>query len=65
LIQNGFYQTVEDNHGKQLEPGQYLVTHSTRVVLVDENGVMRGFYDGLSEDGRKTLLDAIHQLERE
>jgi protein SCO1/2 len=65
LIQNGFYQAVQDNHGKPAEPGQFLVTHSTRMVLVDTHGMMRGLYDGLSGDDRKLLLDSIHQLERE
>ncbi len=65
LIQNGFYQTVEDNHGKTLDAGQYLVTHSIYLVLVDAHGIMRGFYYGLDEEGQADLLKAIHQLEKE
>ena len=65
LIQNGFYQTVQDNHGKALDPGQFLVTHSTYLVLVDVHGIMRGFYHGLDEDGQAELVNAIHQLEKE
>jgi cytochrome oxidase Cu insertion factor (SCO1/SenC/PrrC family) len=55
----------QDNHGKTLEPGQFLVTHSTRMVLVDANGAMRGFYDGLGGDNNLSLLEAVRQLERE
>jgi cytochrome oxidase Cu insertion factor (SCO1/SenC/PrrC family) len=65
LIQNGFYQVVEDNHGQQLQPGQYVVTHSTRLALVDADGFIRGFYDGVDPDGRADLLRAIHTLENE
>jgi protein SCO1/2 len=65
LIQNGFYQTVQDNHGKQLEPGQYVVTHSTYMALIDSHGTKRGFYQGLDADDQANLLKAIHQLEDE
>jgi protein SCO1/2 len=65
LIRNGFYQAVQDNHGKQLDPGQFVVTHSTYMALVDGQGIMRGFYSGLTEDDQKSLLAAIHQLENE
>jgi protein SCO1/2 len=63
LIQNGFYQVVQDNHGQQLQPGEYVVTHSTKLVLVDAHGVIRGFYDGVDSDGRAQLLSAIQTLE--
>ena len=65
LIQNGFYQAVQDNHGKQLAPGENVVTHSTYMALVDPHGRMRGFYQGLDADDQANLLTAIHQLERE
>ncbi len=65
LIQNGFYQVAEDNHGQQLQPGEYIVTHSTRLALVDADGVIRGFYDGVDADGRAQLLSAIQTLETE
>jgi protein SCO1/2 len=65
LIENGFYQVVQDNRGKPLEPGQFLVTHSTRLCLVDADGVVRGAYDGLGDDGRAALLKDIKTLEKE
>ena len=55
LIQKGFYQSVQDNHGKQLEPGQFVVTHSTYMALVDQHGLMRGFYQGLDADDQTSF----------
>jgi cytochrome oxidase Cu insertion factor (SCO1/SenC/PrrC family) len=65
LIRDGFFQAVEDNRGKPPEPGQFVVTHSTQLALVDANGVVRGFFDGLTPEGRKGLLKAIALLEQE
>jgi cytochrome oxidase Cu insertion factor (SCO1/SenC/PrrC family) len=65
LIQKGFFQSVQDNHGQVLQPGQFLVTHSTRMVLVDPAGFIRGFYDGLGQDNDEALLAGVRQLERE
>ncbi len=65
LIQNGFYQVVQDNRGQPPEPGQFLVTHSTKIVLVDAEGNVRGFYDGVGADGRADLLKGIQVLEKE
>jgi protein SCO1/2 len=65
LIRNGFFQPVEDNTGKPPEEGQFKVTHSTQFALVDVNGTVRGFYDGVGPDGRADLLKAIKILEKE
>jgi protein SCO1/2 len=50
---------VEDRTAK--EP----ITHSTRLVLVDRVGTVRGFYDGIGEDGSQRLLEDLHRLEKE
>ncbi len=43
------------------EPGQPV--HSTRFVLVDRHGDIRGYYDALAPDGvTKVLADASHLL---
>jgi protein SCO1/2 len=65
LIQNGFYQVVQDNRGQPQQDGQFTVTHSTKLVLVDADGVVRGFYDGVGPDGRTDLLKGIKTLEKE
>ncbi len=65
LIQNGFLQIVQDNSGKPPEPGQYKVTHSTYIALVDGDGNLRGFYPGDSDEGRANVLRDIKVLEKE
>lgn len=65
LIQNGFYQAVEDNRGKQPQEGQFLVTHSIYFVLVDRNGYVRNSYNALTEQGHDDLLKGIKTLEQE
>jgi protein SCO1/2 len=65
VVRNGFLLPIEDNSGKQLEPGQYKVTHSTQVALVDGNGVIQGYFDGLSPEGRADVLKAIAALEKQ
>jgi cytochrome oxidase Cu insertion factor (SCO1/SenC/PrrC family) len=43
------------------EPG--VPVHSTRIVLVDRKGTIRGYYDALAPDGvNKILADASHLL---
>jgi protein SCO1/2 len=65
LIQNGFLQPLQDNSGQPAEPGQYKVTHSTYLALVDADGNVRGFYDGVGTDNRGELLQDIKVLEKE
>jgi len=65
LIQNGFYQSVEDNRGKPPEDGQFTITHSTSFVLVDADGYIRNWYDATGVDGRAELLKGIKTLEEE
>ena len=65
LIQNGFYQVVQDNRGKPPQDGQYTVTHSTYFALVDADGNVRSFYDGVGSDPRPDLLRDIKILEKE
>jgi cytochrome oxidase Cu insertion factor (SCO1/SenC/PrrC family) len=65
LIENGFLQVVQDNRGLPPQVGQFTVTHSTKMVLVDADGTVRGFYDGVGPDGRADLLKGIQSLEKE
>ena len=65
VITNGFMLPVVDNSGAPPQPGQYKITHSTQVALVDKTGVIRGYFDGLSADGRADVLKAIAKLEKE
>ena len=65
LIQNGFLQAVQDNRGRPPQPGQYTVTHSTYLALVDGDGVVRGFYNGNGPGDHSDLLRDIKILEQE
>jgi protein SCO1/2 len=64
VVRNGFMLPVEDNSGKPAEPGQYKVTHSTQVALVDADGVIEGYFDGVSPEGRADVVKAIAALEK-
>ncbi len=65
LLQNGFYMAVQDNRGQPPQDGQFTVTHSTKMALVDSDGNVRGFYDGVSKDDQTDLRRDIKLLEKE
>ena len=43
-------------------PDSGPVTHSTRLILVDRHGTVRGFFEGTTEDGVQALVSAIRRL---
>lgn len=56
LARDGFKLAVSDGSDETGVP-----VHSTRVVLVDRHGVIRGYYDALAPDAvTKLLADANH-----
>ena len=58
ISRDGFKLGISENE----EPGRGPV-HSTRFVLVDRRGTIRGYYDALAPDGVTTLLaDTNHLL---
>jgi len=65
LIETGFLQAVQDNHGQPQDDGQGTVTHSTYFALVDAQGRMRGAYQSQDPDECKQLLHDIGALEQE
>jgi protein SCO1/2 len=65
LIENGFLQAVQDNHGQPQTDGQGPVTHSTYFALVDAQGSVRGAYQSQDPDECKQLLHDIGVLEQE
>jgi protein SCO1/2/putative membrane protein len=70
LLREGFKVGTEQNRGKERTPGNE-VTHSTRLALVDRNGHVRGYYDGLptkvpgesAADAEKRFEGEIRDLE--
>jgi protein SCO1/2 len=47
----GFKLPLQDDEGTPLEP----ITHSTRFVLVDKKGQIRGYYSGTEQEDLKRL----------
>ena len=39
------------------------VTHATRLVVVDRDGALRGYYDGQTEEGRRSALARARALD--
>lgn len=55
----GFKLALDDTGGTDAEP----ITHSTRLVLVDREGKIRGYYGGTDEEEMKKLFfDAMKLL---
>lgn len=60
VVRNGFKLPVAEGAGDE---GQLV--HSTRAVLVDRHGTIRGYYDITAADGLSTLLTDTGKLLRE
>jgi len=76
LLQERFKQSAGDDPTADTKAGEEFATHSTRLVVVDKNGVIRGMYDGMPkpdfpdadarfEDGLKRLKEKVKQLAAE
>ena len=60
LANKGFKLSLTED-GSAAEP----ITHSTKLVLVDKNGTIRGFYDGLGDPDGDRLIRDIDRLRKE
>jgi protein SCO1 len=58
LANKGFKLNLTEEGGTPREP----VTHSTKLVLVDQSGTVRGFYDGLKAEETETILRDVRAL---
>ncbi|HEV7866578.1 MAG TPA: SCO family protein [Chthoniobacteraceae bacterium] len=38
------------------------ITHSTRLILIDQSGAIRGFYEGVGEEGPERIVGDIRRL---
>lgn len=65
LMQEQFKQAVERKVGEEAKPGDEF-GHSTRLILVDKAGVIRGMYDGLANDempgGKENFEESLKRL---
>lgn len=57
LARNGFKLPFAEDPAAA-EP----ITHSTRLILVDQHGMIRGLYEGTSEEGSERLLHDLRRL---
>ncbi len=60
LSKNGFKLAAADANNETRQP-----VHSTRLVLVDRHGEIRGYYDGIAADAVTKLLADTNHLLRE
>jgi len=61
LSKEGFKLPVGENPSETGAP----VLHSSKLVLVDRTGRIRGYYDGLSEQGVDKVKLALNQIQHE
>jgi cytochrome oxidase Cu insertion factor (SCO1/SenC/PrrC family) len=64
LIQQSFHLGVEENQGAARTPGNE-VTHSTRLVLVDRQGRIRGYFEGRQVDEQGQPTKSVDELKAE
>ena len=69
LIQDGFKLAVVDqrdeDHSMHDAAPEDVITHSTRFVLVDAGGKIRGYYNGVEPDVVDTLMMDLRRLAAE
>ena len=58
LVRDGFHLAVEPDTGNPVDP----IIHSTRFVLLDARGRIRGYYDGLDGDELERLERDLRRL---
>jgi protein SCO1/2 len=64
LIERGFLVTASPNPDIKENPEDKFV-HTTKMVLVDQRGAIRGYYDGLSDSGLAELKRDVKHLLRD
>ncbi len=63
LIRNGFHLAVDPDPPPAIEGVTEPILHSTRFVLVDSQGAIRGYYDAQDEPSIKKLKRDLEALE--
>ena len=62
LIRKGFMLTVAEQQDPELIESEGAIIHSTRLVLVDQNAMIRGYYDTASPEAMDKLMGDIEHL---
>ncbi len=65
LAEKGFLLPLLDNSKGQVDPGDGEFIHSTRISLVDRQGVVRGSFDSAAPEVTQKVLTAVGELLRE
>ncbi|MDD5543555.1 MAG: SCO family protein [Acidobacteriia bacterium] len=65
LATDGMHLALEVDAGAKTPSGQGPIVHSTRFVLVDGQGRLRGYYDSDDDDSMKQFVVDIRRVERE
>jgi cytochrome oxidase Cu insertion factor (SCO1/SenC/PrrC family) len=65
FIRGGFKLGVEDQPAPGAAPDNEPIIHSSKFVLIDRRGRIRGYYDGLDSNEIKKLQEAILALRKE
>ena len=60
LVQTGFKLAIAEERNNP-EP----ITHSTKLILVDRNGWVRGFYEGVGSDETDRIVEDVDHLLKE
>lgn len=63
LLHEGFKVTAYQNKGEERKPGRE-VEHSTRLVVVDKRGRMRGYFSGLADPERAGDPESQREFEK-
>lgn len=58
LVEEGFRLALDESPENELMP----IDHSSKLVLVDARGRIRGYYSGLEEAGHQTLLADLERV---
>jgi cytochrome oxidase Cu insertion factor (SCO1/SenC/PrrC family) len=61
LVKHGFLLGVEQNQGSARTPGNEVL-HSTKIVVVDRAGHIRGLFEGRQLDDERQPVDAVPRL---
>jgi protein SCO1 len=61
IVKDGFHLPLDSTGGEQRVP----IIHSPRFALVDKNGHLRGYYDGLEDSSRTQIIADIDALQSE
>lgn len=64
LIETSFKLAVQENYDPKAPPEEKFI-HSTKLVLVDRTGTIRGYYDGLAPETFPKLKQDIERLTKE